>query len=129
MKLNSNLIIRPITASVIATFFLASMSTVALADNKAALKDSIKVAETKTTDIKAADPMAKPMADEDFKKLDSNRDEKISLKEAVKDKALATKFDATDANHDGMISTDEYANYKVGLSAKAPDVAPAAPVN
>jgi hypothetical protein len=51
-------------------------------------------------------------ADADFKKLDVNSDKKISLKEALKDIALAKSFDATDMNKDGSITPDEYANYK-----------------
>lgn len=52
---------------------------------------------------------AEATADADFKKLDLNSDAKISLKEAVKDKTLATSFDMTDANKDGNITADEYA--------------------
>ena len=101
-----------------------------LADNSSALKDSIdknyKLTELKTNEIKAAevkpaDAMTKAPADADFKKLDGNADGKISLKEAVKDKTLATQFDLTDANHDGMLAADEYANYKAA-SALAPAV-------
>ena len=101
-----------------------------LADNSSALKDSIdknyKLTELKTNEIKAAevkpaDAMTKAPADADFKKLDGNGDGKISLKEAVKDKTLATQFDLTDANHDGMLAADEYANYKAA-SALAPAV-------
>jgi hypothetical protein len=68
-------------------------------------------------------------ADTDFKKLDSNSDSKISLKEAVKDKSLATSFDVTDVNKDGNITTDEYASYKAAMQMKSPDGAPANPVN
>lgn len=102
-----------------------------LADNSSALKDSIdknyKLTELKTNEIKAAevkpaDAMTKAPADADFKKLDGNADGKISLKEAVKDKTLATQFDLTDANHDGMLAADEYANYKAASA-----LAPAAP--
>ncbi len=102
-----------------------------LADNSSALKDSIdknyKLTELKTNEIKAAevkpaDAMTKTPTDADFKKLDGNADGKISLKEAVKDKTLATQFDLTDANHDGMLAADEYANYKAASA-----LAPAAP--
>lgn len=73
---------------------------------------------------------AEAPADADFKKLDANSDAKISLKEAVKDKTLATGFDMTDANKDGNITADEYASYKAATQMKSPDVAPSAnPVN
>lgn len=103
-----------------------------LADNSSALKDAVgkdyKLTELKTNEIKAAeakpaDTMTKAPADADFKKLDGNGDGKISLKEAVKDKSLAAQFDLTDVNHDGMLATDEYANYKAA-SALAPVVPP-----
>ena len=69
---------------------------------------------------------AEAPADADFKKLDLNSDAKISLKEAVKDKTLATSFDMTDANKDGNITADEYASYKAGMQMKSPDAAPTA---
>jgi EF hand len=56
-------------------------------------------------------------ADADFKKLDVNSDKKISLKEAVKDKALVTSFDATDANKDGSLTADEYTSYKMSMKS------------
>lgn len=86
------------------------------------------MAESKTKDIVTEGPV-----DMDFKKLDLNSDKKLSLKEAIKDKALATSFDATDINKDGVITPDEYANYKAAsMQAKTPDGAtPAAvtPIN
>ena len=73
---------------------------------------------------------AEAPADADFKKLDSNSDAKISLKEAVKDRTLSTSFDMTDANKDGNITSDEYASYKAATQMKSPEAAPAAnPVN
>lgn len=85
------------------------------------------VAETKTP---VKDIVAEAPADADFKKLDMNSDHKISLKEAVKDKTLATNFDMTDANKDGNITPDEYASYKAASQMKGPESAPAAnPVN
>jgi hypothetical protein len=100
MKLNSISIIRTVSTSIIALLFMAGINNLAMADNAAALKDSIKtnskVAEARTTDMKEIDSLAKAPADDDFKKLDANKDGKISLKEAVKDKALASSFDATD---------------------------------
>jgi len=106
-------------------YLLAGISTSAHADNKSALKDAIgadgKVSEVKAGEIKPADApevITKAPADTDFKKLDGNGDGKISLKEAVKDKVLATQFDTTDVNHDGMIAADEYANYKTASTVK-----------
>lgn len=84
------------------------------------------LAETKPV----KDIVAEAPADADFKKLDLNSDAKISLKEAVKDKTLATSFDMTDANKDGNISTEEYASYKAAMQMKSPEAAPPAnPVN
>lgn len=124
-----------IVASTVSTLLVAGFSTQAFADNKSALKDAIgiEVAEAKPSEIKAAeakpaDPMAKAPTDADFKKLDGNSDGKISLKEAVKDKSLATAFDATDANHDGMIAADEYANYKAASAIKGTDPSAVTPV-
>ncbi len=73
---------------------------------------------------------AEAPSDADFKKLDLNSDAKISLKEAVKDKTLATSFDMTDVNKDGNITADEYASYKAATQMNSPEAAPAAnPVN
>ena len=69
-------------------------------------------AETKAKDVAADAP-----ADADFKKLDVNSDKKISLKEAVKDKVLATNFDMTDMNKDGNITPDEYSSFKAGTKS------------
>ena len=71
------------------------------------------MADSKTKDMATEAP-----ADADYKKLDVNSDHKISLKEAVKDKALASNFDATDANKDGSISAEEFAGYKAAMQAK-----------
>jgi hyperosmotically inducible periplasmic protein len=79
-------------------------------------------AETKMKDVVAEAP-----ADADFKKLDMNGDKKLSLKEAVKDKSLATSFDVTDMNKDGSITADEYSSYKAAMQMKAPDSAVTAP--
>lgn len=88
-------------------------------------------------DSKSKEMATEVPADADFKKLDVNSDHKISLKEAVKDKALTSNFDATDANKDGSVSAEEYAGYKSAMQAKVLDgTAPsasapttAAPVN
>lgn len=128
MKLNINLV----TTQVIAAIFAAGLSSTAMADNKAALKDSIskevKVTEAKTTEIKVADSTTKPAVDADFKKLDSNGNTKISLKEAVKDKDLSLNFDMTDANKDGNVSPEEFTTYKISknLGATSPADSPSA---
>lgn len=127
----------PISASTIAAFFMISLSTSALADNKAALKDAIgyenQVINAKQPAIQLADSKAldsktnstlKASVDADFKKLDVNSDGKISFKEAAKDKSLAAQFDAADTNHDGMLSEAEYANYKTIAAAKSSENAP-----
>ena len=72
-------------------------------------------------DSKAKEMAIETPADADYKKLDVNSDHKISFKEAVKDKALASSFDATDANKDGNISAEEYAGYKAAIQAKLLD--------
>ena len=72
----------------------------------------------------AKDVVAEAPADADFKKLDVNSDKKISLKEAVKDKSLASSFDMTDMNKDGNVTPDEYSSYKAG-SMKLDSAAPA----
>lgn len=116
MKFNFNLI----TTNVIAALFVAGLSTAAMADNKAALKDSI------SKDVKIVE--AKLPVDADFKKLDVNGNTKISLKEAVKDKDLSLSFDLADTNKDGNIGPDEYANYKASksLSIATPAESPSA---
>jgi hypothetical protein len=136
MKLNSNSIIRPLSASAVALLLMMGLSNLAMADNAAALKDSIKtVTVVAATDMKETDSSAKASVkatasvDDDFKKLDANKDGKVSLKEAVKDKALASQFDAVDINHDGMLSVDEFISFKTALSTKALESAPAPTVN
>ncbi len=84
------------------------------------------LAETK---VPAKDIVAEATADADFKKLDVNGDKKVSLKEAVKDKALVTSFDATDANKDGNITPDEYSSYKTSMKSLDGAAPAAAPVN
>ncbi len=115
------------------------VGSVAHADNKDAFKDAIgypavvaeaksgevKPAEVQAADIKAGDA-AKTSVDPDFKKLDSNHDDKISAKEAAKDKNLSSIFDAVDANHDGGISADEYASFKSAMSHSTSESIPVA---
>ena len=74
--------------------------------------NSVKVIEPNANEGKANMIVAEAPADADFKMLDVNSDQKISLKEAVKDKTLATSFDMTDMNKDGNITPDEYSSYK-----------------
>lgn len=104
--------------------------------------NSVKVVEPKANEAKANVKenvnvsVAEAPADADFKMLDVNSDKKISLKEAVKDKSLATSFDMSDMNKDGNITPDEYSSYKASTmksldgAAVAPTsaVTPAAPV-
>ena len=88
------------------------------------------MAESASKDIAAEAP-----ADADFKKLDTNGDKKVSLKEAVKDKSLVTSFDITDINKDGNITPDEYSSYKASMKSldstaptgAAPAAAPTTP--
>ena len=96
-----------------ASVLIGSLSIVSLV-MPVAMAESVK----SDKEIVAAVP-----ADTDFKKLDVNSDGKISLKEAVKDKALATGFDITDANKDGNITADEYSSYKAASQMKPTDSA------
>lgn len=86
------------------------------------------MAETAVKDVGVKDIVAEAPADADFKKLDINGDKKISLKESVKDKSLATSFDMTDMNKDGNVTPDEYSSYKAttmkGLDGAAPAATP-----
>jgi hypothetical protein len=111
MKVNSNQIIIKASTTAIALLLMAGIHNVALADNTTAVKTDGKVAE------------AAP-ADENFKALDANKDGKISLKEAVKDKALSGQFDTIDANHDGMISAEEYASAKTAAPTPTAETTP-----
>ena len=150
----SNKTINYIVAVSLLPYLIAGISSAAHAESKSTVKEiagiegkikpsnekaAEKVAEVKATDIKANDAKmvdAKPMdtksidaasktpTDPDFKKLDGNSDGKLSLKEAVKDKTLAASFDATDVNHDGMLSADEYANYKTATAIKTTEPVP-----
>lgn len=121
MKFNSNVITHPITSGIAAALVFSSLSMTAFADNKAAFKNAVGgdtniVAESRIPDIKVAASSAKP-TDDVFKKLDVNQDGKITPKEAVKDKALSSNYDAVDANHDGAISIDEYIAFNTSLPA------------
>lgn len=111
------------TGAATALFMFGLSTSSAFADSKNTLKDA-STKEDKIREMKVAE--AKAPADADFKKLDSNGDEKISLKESVKDKALATLFDTVDADHDGVLSTEEYASYKAASNAttKGAEAAP-----
>lgn len=133
MKFNPNSIIHPISASAAALLLMTGLNNLAWAGNAAALKDPIKtsskVAEAKVAAANETVSSAKATADEDFKKLDANNDGKVSLKEAVKDKTLASQFDATDVNHDGMISAEEYLSLRAVSAAKITETAPAATTN
>ena len=122
----SRRIISPVFSGLIAALFIAGLSTPAIAETTSS--DKAKPAEIKAADTKAVDAMTKAPTDADFKRLDGNGDGKLSLKEAVKDKALATQFDATDMNHDGMIAADEYANYKTASAVKGTEPSAVTPV-
>jgi hypothetical protein len=103
-----------VAASMFTFFLIGNTQQLAFADAKPMAADTAK------------DVLAKAPVDADFKKLDANADDKISLKEAVKDKTLATSFDLTDVNKDGSITTDEYASYKAAGQVKSMDSIPPA---
>ena len=121
--LKSNITKLPVKTSPVKTLAITSLASLFLFG----VAPQLALAETVAPDKLVA---AEAPADADFKKLDSNSDAKISLKEAVKDKTLATGFDMTDANKDGNITADEYASYKAAMQMKSPEAAPTAnPVN
>ena len=127
----SRKIISPMLAGMVSTLLFAGLSTPAFADSKSATKDAVsemKTGDIKQAEAKPADTMTKAPIDADFKRLDGNGDGKLSLKEAVKDKVLATQFDATDMNHDGMIAADEFANYKTASAVKGTEPSAVTPV-
>lgn len=125
----SNIYINPIAFGIAMIGASVLFSLAAYAGDAAKATDS-KIQEIKTSEAKpAAGSTAAPTAtqvaapaDADFKKLDGNADGKLSIKEAGKDKTLASVFEKVDANQDGMVSTDEYATYKVAASSKPVDV-------
>lgn len=98
-----------ITRKLITTCFslilVAGFSTAIFANNKEVITGDIRENKASTTVI------AKAPTDLGFKALDMDADGKVSLKEAIKDRALAENFNATDVNHDGAITVDEYALY------------------
>ncbi len=123
----SNIYINPIAFGIAMIGASVLFSLAAYAGDAAKATDS-KIQEIKTSEAKPATgataaPTATPVAaDADFKKLDGNADGKLSIKEAGKDKTLASVFEKVDANQDGMVSTDEYATYKVAASGKPADL-------
>lgn len=119
MTIKPTSFIRPVSASFVSLLLTIGLNNVAMADNSAALKDAIPTNNTLAEAQVAATTEAEVSAsgEADFKKLDANKDGRISLKEAVKDKSLTTYFDAADMNRDGMVSADEYTNYKSAASA------------
>lgn len=105
---------------------LNTSKTVAIA-SFATLLLSGMAAQTAMAETKADNKVvvAAASADPEFAKLDANGNGKISLKEAAKDKSLASAFDAIDANKDGDITAEEYAAYKATSTAPAVEPAPA----
>lgn len=97
-----------ISKKIIVTFFGFLLVTALSTSVTAASKDIVD-GDIKEGKVKAV--IAKAPADQNFKALDINDDDKISLQEAVKDTALATQFNSIDVNHDGVITADEYALY------------------
>lgn len=81
----------------------AGLSTHAFSASKEIVTDS--------KERKVSTVIAQVTIDPEFKTLDVDADGKISLKEAIKDRALAAKFNVTDANSDGEITAEEYALY------------------
>jgi hypothetical protein len=107
MKLNSAFI-KKLVISTISLSALTLFSTFTLADNKEALKDaigfSVKMADAKPIErikiSKSSRVMTKEMIEAEFRKLDVDKNEKLSLKEAAKDESLIKQFNDVDVNHD-----------------------------
>lgn len=109
-------IMKPIT-NVVGVSSLASLLFFGVATQTA-------IAETA---VNNKDMVAANTVDPDFKKLDVDKDHKISMKEAAVDKVLAVNFDVVDANKDGHISAEEHASYKASLAAATSEGATSAP--
>jgi hypothetical protein len=125
MKLNSAFI-KKLVISTISLTALAMFSTFSFADNKEALKDaigfSVKMADAKPIEriniSKSSVAKSNEMIEAEFKKLDANKNEKLSLSEAAKDESLIKQFNDVDINHDSVISADEYRYYKTAFNNK-----------
>lgn len=48
----------------------------------------------------------------EFKKLDTNHDNKLTREESVHDKDMIGNFDRADSNADGVLAADEYSTFK-----------------
>lgn len=96
------------TKKTVVNFFGFLLATALSTSVSAASKDIVN-GDIKEGKVKAV--IAKAPADQNFKALDINDDNKISLQEAVKETPLATQFNSIDVNHDGVITADEYALY------------------
>jgi hyperosmotically inducible periplasmic protein len=59
----------------------------------------------------------KPLSAE-FKKLDANSDKKLTPTEASNDKDVGPHFDMADIDKDGVLSNDEYADFKSSVQQK-----------
>lgn len=82
----------------IAVVTLSGMSLQALAQDKEVKDSEAKPAQTSL--------------EAEFKKLDTNHDEKLSREEVANDKALADAFERADKNRDGVIVREEYGYFK-----------------
>lgn len=106
MKFNlSNKTTNTMLTSIAGLLLVAGSSATFAAESKEAVNAAVK--DTKAV----AKVIAKAPSDTGFKALDGDSNGKISLKEAVKDPALAEQFNKTDANKDGAITAEEYAMY------------------
>ena len=98
-------IVRKVIKTCFSLLLVTGFSTVSFANSKEVITGDIRENKGTTTVI------AKAPTDLGFKALDTDADGKVSLSEAIKDRALAENFNATDVNHDGAITVDEYALY------------------
>ncbi|MGZ8271587.1 MAG: hypothetical protein ACXW1T_10240 [Methylophilus sp.] len=131
MKLNSAFI-KNLAISTITMTALTAFSTLTFADNREALKDAIGFS-VKMADAKPAEKIDIPkpptsktneIINAEFKKLDADKNEKLSLKEAAKDESLLKQFNEVDINHDSVLSADEYTYYKMALTNKTNEELP-----
>ncbi len=111
MKLNiSNKLTNTTLTSITGLLLALGTSASFAVESKEVIKDTRAITKV----------LAKAPSDTGFKALDGDSDGKISLKEAVKNPALAEQFNKTDVNKDGAITVDEYAMFASKANTNKP---------
>ncbi|MDX1915096.1 MAG: hypothetical protein SFU55_05890 [Methylophilus sp.] len=117
-------VIKPLVIGTLLLAVFSGASEHALADNREALKDAIghsaNVVEVKPVP-KSAPTIDYALMSTEFDQLDDNHDEKISFREAVRNKIFSKEFINADVDHDSMVSQDEFAYYRTKLASKSFD--------